>query len=29
MFEKFFLVSGKIVFHNCGNREEIEEYHNL
>ena len=28
-FEKFFLVSDKIVFHNCGHREDIEEYHNL
>ena len=28
-FEKFFLISNKIVFHNCGHRENIEEYHNL
>ena len=27
--EKFFLVSDKIVFHNCGHREDNEYYHNL
>ena len=28
-FEKFFLVSDKIVFHNCGHQEDNEYYDNL